>query len=280
MTIYKCPRCHFETNFITVYRNHLSRKKVCRSKYSSEDPKTILDNLNELKKKCHTYQCEFCDEVFADPQRKYKHKRNCYAKKEAEDECIKSMQKQIDDLKELVSSQNQGKTVQYITINNNNNIQQQNNIENQNNIQISDFLKENIEYISDSFIRKCLKNTIGGVGDLAKQIHFNPEKPENHNVTATNKRDTFLEVFKEGKWQYADKNMTLDALIKRCFDVLSSHYDDYEDEIKAEMSSMRFKQVDQFVDSVSNNDKTIQSQLRKCLYLMIINNRHMVEKQK
>lgn len=277
MTIYKCPRCHFETNFITVYRNHLSRKKVCYAKYGNDDPKTLLDTLNELKKKCHTHQCEFCDEVFCDPQRKYQHKRSCAAKKIADNATLSDMQKQIKDLKELVNqSQNNHQTVQYITINNN--IQQQNNIENQNNIQIADFLKENIEYISDSFIRKCLKNTVGGVGDLAKQIHFNPEKPEYHNITATNKKIPFIEVFKEGKWQYTDKNMTLDSLIKRCFDVLSSHYDDYEDEIKAEMSSMRFKQVDQFVESVSNNDKATQSQLRKCLYLMILNNRHMVEK--
>jgi hypothetical protein len=166
------------------------------------------------------------------------------------------------------------------TINNYNNCTintQQNNVQ-QNNVTITDFGNENLEYISDKFIRQCLKRLSSGFEDLTKKIHFNPEKPEYQNITVSNKKDTFLEVFKDGKWHYQDKNSTLDALIKQCFDVLSSHYDEYEDEIRKEMSSMRFKQVDQFVDNVLNKDKTTQSTLRKCLYLLILNNRDMINK--
>lgn len=276
MTIYKCPRCNFETGYITVYRNHLSRKNPCIARFSNEDPSDLLELFNEQKRKCHAFQCEYCNEVFSNSQRKYQHKKKCSA---IENSIVTNLKKRIDDLTTLV--QKQTPTVQNITIIQNqqnieNNIQHQQNVENQN-ITLSNFGSENLDYISDSFIRKCLKKLAGGFEDLTKQIHFNPAKPEYHNITTTNKKDPYLEVFKDGKWQYVDKNMTLDSLIKRCFDVLSSHYDEYEDDIRKEMSSFRFKQVDAFVESVLNQDKTIQTQLRKCLYLLILNHRDQVE---
>jgi hypothetical protein len=148
-----------------------------------------------------------------------------------------------------------------------------------NSINIETFGKENVEFLADSFIKRCLFRASDGVGDLTKKIHFNPDKPEYHNVTASNKKDSLLEIFKNGKWLYADKNKVLDALIKQSFDIISSYYDQFEDEIRAELSPMNFKRVDHFVESVMNQERGVQTSLRKCLYLLILNNRHMVDKR-
>lgn len=85
MTIYKCPRCHFTTNYISVYKNHLSKKKPCPETYSIEPAQDILKKFNELKQKCHTHQCEYCDKVFENPQQKHHHKKTCALKPSEEE---------------------------------------------------------------------------------------------------------------------------------------------------------------------------------------------------
>jgi hypothetical protein len=273
MPSYKCPRCHYETTYISSYKDHLSRKNHCQAVHSEEEPSSILDKLIDSKKSLDSYNCEYCNKQFKTPQSKYQHKKKCNKKNEVDEinqlrNEIASMKSEMDKMKHQSHS---------ITVNNNTfNIQ--NNVQN-NTITLENFGKENVEFLADSFIRRCLFKAFDGVGDLTRKIHFNPEKPEYHNVTTTNKKDGFLEVFKNGKWIYDDKNKVLDALIKQSFDIISSHYDQFDDEIKAELSPTNFKRVDRFVESVLNQDKTIQNSLRKCLYLLILNNRHMVNKE-
>jgi hypothetical protein len=253
---------------------HCKRKNKCEAKHSDVDAESIITTAKKS-----SYQCDYCNKEFASAQGKYQHKQRCKHKNEDnvnKDDEIKKLQNEILEMKGTIDKlQHNNTTVNNIT----NTYNIQNNVQQNNNITLENFGKENVEFLADSFIRRCLFRAFDGVGDLTKKIHFNPDKPEYHNVTTTNKKDGFLEVFKNGKWIYDDKNKVLDALIKQSFDIISSHYDQFDDEIKAELSPTNFKKVDRFVESVLNQDKTIQNSLRKCLYLLILNNRHMVNKE-
>jgi len=272
MTIYKCPRCSYETNYITNFRNHLTRKKTCRAVSSNESAECILEALN-TKQDDQKYACEYCNKAFSSSQGKYQHKKRCKAGE------MKDMREEIDKLKEMIKDIQQSPLPHtMIACNTVNNTTIAGNTIAGNTINIETFGKENVEFLADSFIKRCLFRASDGVGDLTKKIHFNPDKPEYHNVTASNKKDSILEIFKNGKWLYADKNKVLDALIKQSFDIISSYYDQFEDEIRAELSPMNFKRVDHFVESVMNQERGVQTSLRKCLYLLILNNRHMVDK--
>ena len=274
---YICPRCHYETGFICNIKKHLNRKKICEAIYDDIQVNDILlkyQNDKNIEKK---YQCEYCDKNFNSKQGKYQHKQICKNKGKTiidESDKIIKMQEEINQLKELIS--HQPTTIINNNVTNIQNIQQNNQ---QNNIVIENFCKEDVEFISDNFIRKCLSRVTYGFEDLTKKIHFNPNKPEYHNVTIVNKKDPYLEVFKDNKWQFQDKNIVLDALIKQCFDILSSHYDRYEGEIKAQFSYTQLKQVDQLVDNLYNKDKSTQSKLRQYLYLVILNNRNIAKEK-
>jgi hypothetical protein len=275
MEEYTCKRCGFNTTFKNSIIRHLKRKTICQPILQDLSIDELLKDF--IKEELTSgYQCEFCQKYFKTSQTKYHHKMTC-KKKNCDSDC----NDEIEILKnKIMNLENQMMKVgnQPTTINNTyNNCNIQNNV--QNNITLENFGKENVEFLADSFIRRCLFKAFDGVGDLTRKIHFNPDKPEYHNVTTTNKKDGFLEVFKNGKWIYDDKNKVLDALIKQSFDIISSHYDQFDDEIKAELSPTNFKRVDRFVESVLNQDKTIQNSLRKCLYLLILNNRHMVNKE-
>ena len=262
--MFTCKRCGYETNLKTNLGLHLKRKNICNAIISDISIDDLLKEITVEKiYKELTYDCDFCKKKFNHASGKSRHMKTC---KETNYK-LEQMQEEINQLKELISHQP-------TTINNINNIT--NNI--QNNIVLENFCKEDVEFISDTFIRKCLSRVANGFEDLTKKIHFNPNKPEYHNVTIANKKDSYLEVFKDNKWQFQDKNVTLDALIKQCFDILSSHYDKYEDEIKSQFSYTQLKQVDQLVDNLYNKDKSTQSKLRQYLYLVILNNRNMTNK--
>jgi hypothetical protein len=267
-----CKRCHYQTDVKANLITHFKRKNVCQPKHSDID---IEDLINEFDKKDRNILiCRFCGKVFKYQSGTSRHEKKC---KETQDNVntLDILNERINDLENKLKE----RATHITNVTNNINIQTQNNV--QNNVQNNtiNFGKENVEFLADSFIRRCLFRAPDGVTDLTKKIHFNPEKPEYHNVTTTNKKDGFLEVFKNGKWVYDDKNKVLDSLIKQSFDIISSHYDQFDDEIKAELSPTNFKRVDRFVESVLNQDKTIQNSLRKCLYLLILNNRHMVNKE-
>ena len=261
--MFTCKRCGFETKLKTNLASHLKRKNICNPIISDISINDLLKEITKEKNNSNiTYDCDFCNKKFNYASGKCRHMKTCK-------ETTNRFEEMQEKLKELEEKLNHPVTT---IINNNitNNIQQ-------NNIVLENFCKEDVEFISDTFIRKCLSRVANGFEDLTKKIHFNPNKPEYHNITILNKKDSYLEVFKDNKWQFQDKNVTLDALIKQCFDILSGHYDKYEDEIKAQFSYTQLKQVDQLVDNLYNKDKSTQSKLRQYLYLVILNNRNIAK---
>ena len=44
---------------------------------------------------------------------------------------------------------------------------------------------------------------------MIEAVHFNDEKPENKNISLTNKKENKLKIFKNGKWEYCKKNEIL-----------------------------------------------------------------------
>jgi len=66
--------------------------------------------------------------------------------------------------------------------------------------ELRSFGLENTQYLTDDFLRKMSYHTTTGIPEIARQIHFNPEHPENHNVRVVTKRDRLVERFVGGKW--------------------------------------------------------------------------------
>jgi hypothetical protein len=80
-----------------------------------------------------------------------------------------------------------------------------------NNITINVFGKEDLSHLTPEFLERCIKMEGGGVMEVVKKIHFDPEKPENHNVRITTIKDwqAGLIQFREGKdWGLTDKSAT------------------------------------------------------------------------
>jgi hypothetical protein len=100
---FTCPRCHYETTHITSYRNHLSKKKTCQSHFANDDPNEILDKLNDSKRMCHNYECEYCHKTFSSSQGKYQHKLRCNHSVAEEENEVSQLRNEILEMKNLMA---------------------------------------------------------------------------------------------------------------------------------------------------------------------------------
>ena len=87
-----------------------------------------------------------------------------------------------------------------------------------NNITINNYMNDNIEYISDAFIKKMfnhlknIKTHIIPIPKMIENIKFNSNHKENNNVKITNIRSKVAMVYDNNKWLTVDKKELLDEL--------------------------------------------------------------------
>ena len=49
---------------------------------------------------------------------------------------------------------------------------------------------------------------------MIKHTHFNHEHPENQNIKITNKKEPYVKILKDNKWEYQDRKNTISHLIE------------------------------------------------------------------
>ncbi len=97
----------------------------------------------------------------------------------------------------------------------NNNTAINNGIINNVTININPFGKENIEYLTNNAMKevyKLIKRRGRGIINLIKDIHVNPEHPENHNIKIENVKRGVLRIYEKDKWHYYTFSEGLDKL--------------------------------------------------------------------
>jgi len=130
-----------------------------------------------------------------------------------------------------------------------------------NNLVIQPFGKENIEYIKRDYIDKLLAVApIKSIPNLLEYIHFNPEHIENQNVKIPNKKDSFAKVYDGKKWEYKDKNETIENMTDKAYGIINKHYDQGSN-----------KYIDTITEKLATKDKEIIKKIQKDTEVMILN---------
>ena len=114
----------------------------------------------------------------------------------------------------------------YTNITIQNNIQH-NNIQN-NNIQINAFGNENLNYISNSFLKECIRKPVASIIKLIINIHFHKDHPENHNVYINNVRGGYARIHDGEKWVLTKKDDVIHNLIDKKAELMDDFYDENE----------------------------------------------------
>ena len=202
MTTYHCECCHFSSKLKSDYTRHLNTKK-------HQKLAEISKSLAEISQSPKTFECEYCHKKYKHKSSLCKHIKNSCLKKKESDK-IQEMMEMFDEHKKEVAELKENNIVlqQQIKEMSNANAQNVNNgninngtINNNNiNVVLNSFDKPDISHLKDEDFREVAYLVNDCIPKLIEKIHFDPEKPENHNVHIKNLNTKYTMVHKDGAW--------------------------------------------------------------------------------
>ena len=312
MVNYTCPRCGFETNIRTKYMNHLRRKYICKNKLSDDNlqyefikynikeklieskmnpneskmnpieskmnPNESKMNPNESKK----YICKYCDKKYSTSSNLCKHYKKCTEKKNDDEEkqnlinLIEVLNKQLEEQRkekeeykiELAKRNNQiDELIKKAGIN----IGTQNNI--QQNIKILAYNNTDVSHLTDNDYLKCLKHSNFCIPHLIEKIHFNPKKPENHNIYISNLKNNYVMIYNGNKWMLNDREESIQNLIDEKESIIEQKLEEWIENGKKYPDIM--KKFNRYLEKKEND--TVLNKIKGEIKLMLFNNRDIVK---
>jgi hypothetical protein len=243
----KMARCKFcDKEFIR--KDSLPRHlKTCKEKLKDEEEKGNLLNLIELLNK----QLE--------EQRESLNKQLEQQNKEKE-EYKKQIEEQNIQIRELIKKTGVNIGNQY-----NNNIQ--------NNIQILAYNNTDISHLTDKDYMKCLKHANFCIPHLIEKIHFNPKKPENHNIYISNLKNNYVMIYNGSKWMINDRDESIQNLIDDKESIIEQKLEEWLE--NGEKYPEIMNKFNRYLEK-RENDKVLDK-IKGEIKLMLFNNRDLIK---
>ena len=136
------------------------------------------------------------------------------------------------------------------TSNNNNSIN--NTLTNNNNkIQVNNYGNENLDMLTDSYMKKMVQYPYTAIPQMIKKIHFNDKYPENKNIRMLNKRSNKIQILNIDRWEYVSKK----EAIKELIDDKNYHLDKYYEDNKHQFSDVNQNRFEKFQEKITSSDK-------------------------
>lgn len=264
MSLFTCERCGYTTpqksNLVRHYRN----KTVCDPINTSVAVDVLLERLCDDTNKM--YVCAACNARFTYQSNLSRHKKTCKGKF-SDKQQIEKLEKELNELKQLV-----GKNGATNTITNNT----QNNINIQ--INVRDFGgQENTKYLDNEFLMECFKDM-----DLVKvleELHFNPEHPENHNVRLRNVKQNLMEYADQGRWVVKKKDKVLYEMVMNGWRILDRYSKRNKDEIEETLEEDEIREAIFWLKRIYNEDKELFKKIKEEIYELVMTNKELIRVQ-
>ena len=244
-----------------------SSKNPQKSSFSEKKSSKIL-NFENYK------ECPYCFKSFSRIDNFKRHMTTCKKKKENEnenekDKKIEELIKNQEEMKEMVEKLLIEKGNTNIT----NNMTNSNNTTNNmtNNIIIHNYGDEDTKYITSDYILNLLKyKPAKAIPELIKHTHFNEEHPENQNIKITNKKEPYIKVRKNDKWELQNKDETITDLIDR--QQIHLLDEGVEKKVEESCSDTEKNNIERCNELYNEEDKDYMKRLYSESELIIINN--------
>ena len=297
MQNYNCDRCGYKTERLYNFRKHLLRQHTCKpmlstvsipnillkynidiilyksnavhtlaepqiisSKTSSKIPIVSSKTSSKIPIKLSTNNesdsnmdektnkiCKKCCKTLSSYKNRWRHEKTCKGNIQ-KDVLYAEVEKIFNELSKKHKSNK--------TINSNNT-----NNTNSNNITVNNFGSENIDYITKKVIKHILSKPNIAIPLMIKEIHFNDNHPENHNVQITNYQRPYGKIKTNGKWNLVKKK----ELLTDITDNTQSIFEEYNDTVKLKDTDKKMYNI------FDNNYDTNKDNIMKDVELMIVN---------
>jgi hypothetical protein len=245
---------------------------------------TKLDN-NE-------YECKFCNKKISSYKNLWRHLKICKEKqkddevKDSMGELVKLLNDQLHDKndqivdfkKELSKRDKQiEELIKKAGINNNminNNTDNSTTIIQNNNIKIKilSYNDTDRSHLTDKDILKCLQHSNFCIPYLIEKIHFDANKPENHNIYISNLKNKYIMIYDGDKWVCKDRDEQIMNLIDDNEGII-----EYKIEEWIENGNKFPKMMQKFNTYVAIKDNNmVINKIKDEIKLLLYNNRNVV----
>ena len=181
------------------------------------------------------------------------------------------LRKEIAKSKVINNSINNGiiNNIDKQNINSNN---QLNNITNNNlHINLIGHGKEDLSFITNDQMKKILNKGFKSIENLTQIIHFDKNRPENHNIYISNIKDSYIMMYDGIDWKLMNRENCLQDL----YDDKSDYLVEKFEELQCKLDESTLKRFGNFL-SRKDDDKIIE-QTKKEIKLILYNNRKIPE---
>lgn len=152
------------------------------------------------------------------------------------------------------------------------------------NIKINPFEKTDYSHITDRDYLECIKHANMCIPFFIKKLHFDPEKPENHNVLIKNLKVGYIMTNNGRKWVYRSCDETVSFLIEDNANIIEDKIAYWsESGHKYAKQEKYIKILDKFSRFLErrSDSKYVEKMVEKEVKLVLFNNRDMImDKQK
>ena len=301
MSKYTCNRCGYITPLKYNFIKHINRKNICPPKLLDVDINCILaynglavstqmstQMSTQLSSQCQpcdtinnissSYTCDNCNMIFKHRQTRSKHmKLHCKLRKKLYntykykyEELKDKMNKLLEKL--LMSDDNNITTTSShnIITNSHNTTNTDNSTDNSQNVNINNYGDEDRSFITKERMKEILSKPFDSLSRLVNETHFNKNHPENHNLRIPNKKQPFIEVYKNNSWALVGQYRFLCKMMDSHRNIL---YEAYL-EVKPELDAKTQQLFIDYRDEVDGDMFTFQSQLRELKAAIIAGTRY------
>ena len=243
-------------------------------------------DYREFLNKKSSYICKYCERSYTTNSNLNKHLKSCKEKAKDDEEKAnlldlvnvlnqqlkeqkEQMKEQLLEHKKQINEQNKQITelIKKAGIQNSNIT---NNI--QNNIKILAYKNTDISHLTDNDYLYCLNRSNMCIPNLIKKIHFNPKKPENHNIYISNIKNKYIMTYDGNKWNLNSQNDTINDLIDNNEIVIEQKLEEWIENGKEYPAIM--KKFNRYLEKKEKDE--IKNAIKEEIKLMLFNNRQMV----
>jgi len=241
----KCEYCKKNYSRIDSLNRHL---KTCKEKKKDDEVKQSISELVKLLNK----KLEEKDKQLENQNKKFEKELD------KRDKELDKRNKQIDEL------------IKKAGINNSNNT-----INVQNNIKLLSYSDTDRSHLTDKDILKCLKHSNFCIPRLIEKVHFDINKPENHNIYISNLKNKYVMMYDGNKWKCADRDEQIGNLIDDNETIIEYRLEEWIENGNKYPEMMR--KFNRYIEKKENNK--VINKIKDDIKLLLYNNRSVVNKE-
>ena len=246
---YECKYCENKYVHKQSLFKHL---KTCREKKNDD---TVKESMTELARLLNEK-----DKQLKDKENELKKKDNEHKK-----QLLEELDKRDKQIQELI------KKAGLVNMSNSNNTT---NI--QNNFKLLNYKDTDTSHLTENDYVRCLEHYNFCVPHLIRKIHFNPKKPENHNIYISNLKNSYVMIYMNNKWKVKNRDETISRIIDDKQIILEKKIQEWvESGIQYPKVMAKFSR---YLEKREEND--VINAIKEDIKLMLYNNRNMIIESK